>query len=82
MELTIRYPKTLPDALRQTRDQFEQEAKMAMAAKLFEMGRLSSGMAASLVGIDRVTFLLKLHEYGVPMIQGDEDELRTDLINA
>ena len=82
MELRIVYPETLPDALRQTRDQFEQEAKMAMAAKLFEMGRISSGIAASLVGLDRVTFLLKLHEYGVPMIQADEDELRTDSRHA
>jgi predicted HTH domain antitoxin len=30
----------------------EQEAKMAMAVKLFEMKRISSGMAASLVGMN------------------------------
>ena len=33
---------------------------MAMAVKLFEMRRLSSGMAAALVGMDRVSFLLRL----------------------
>ena len=41
---------------------------MAMAVKLFEMKRLSSGMAAKLVGMDRVPFLLSLSDYGVPMI--------------
>ncbi len=82
MKMTIQYPESLPDALRQTRSQFEREAKMAMAAKLFEMGRISSGMAASLVGLDRVAFLLKLHEYGVSMIQGEEEDLRSDLDNA
>jgi predicted HTH domain antitoxin len=52
-QITINYPETFPDALQQTREQFEQEAKWAMAVKLFEMKRLSSGMAAALIGIDR-----------------------------
>ena len=33
---------------------------MAMAVKLFDMRRLSSGMAAALVGMDRVSFSLRL----------------------
>jgi len=82
MELTIKYPETLPDALRQSRSQFELEAKMAMAVKLFEMGRISSGIAASMVGLDRVTFLLKLGDYGVSMIQTDEGDVAADLANA
>jgi len=82
MEMTIRYPETLPDALRQSRAEFEREAKMAMAVKLFEMGRISSGIAASLVGLERVAFLMKLHEYGVSWIQSDEDELQEDIANA
>ena len=40
---------------------FDAETRMAMAVKLFEMNRLSSGMAAQLVGIDRVSFLLQLN---------------------
>ena len=39
-------------------------------------------MAAKLVGMDRVTFLLSLHNYGIPMIDLDEDELLTDVKNA
>ena len=82
MELVIEYPKRLPDPLQQTRAEFEQDARMAMAAKLFEMGRLSSGTAARLAGVDRVTFLLNLHRYGVAMIDLTEEELLTDLENA
>jgi predicted HTH domain antitoxin len=82
MELTIQYPENLPDALHQTREQFEREAKMAMAVKLFELRRISSGMAAALVGMDRVSFLLSLHRYGVPMIDLDEEELASDLQHA
>ena len=55
---------------------------MAMAVKLFEMKRLSSGIAAKLAGMDRVTFLLSLHRYGVAMIDLEEDELLSDLENA
>jgi predicted HTH domain antitoxin len=82
MQLIIDYPPSLPDALQSSREQFEQEAKMAMAAKLFEMKRLWSGMAARLAGVDRVSFLLGLHRYGVAMIDLDEQELQADLGHA
>lgn len=81
-KLEIEYPTSLPDALQTTRERFEQEAKMAMAVKLFEMRRLSSGMAASIAGMDRVSFLLRLSDYGVPMIDLDPDELTEDIANA
>ena len=82
MQLVIEYPKHLSDAVQQTRADFEQEAKMAMAVKLFEMKRLSSGIAAKLAGMDRVTFILSLHRYSVAMIDLEEDELLSDLENA
>lgn len=39
-----------------TRNAFDQEARFLLAAKLYEMGRLSSGQAATLCGMDRVIF--------------------------
>jgi predicted HTH domain antitoxin len=80
-QLTVNYPETFPDSVGSSQAQFEQEAKWAMAVKLFEMKRLSSGMAADLVGADRVTFLLKLADYGVPMIDLTEAELLSDFAN-
>jgi predicted RNA-binding protein YlqC (UPF0109 family) len=41
MQLVVEYPDVLPDALRVSRNEFEQEARMAMAVKLFELGRLT-----------------------------------------
>jgi predicted HTH domain antitoxin len=82
MQLVIDYPGLLPDVMQTTRSEFEQEAKMAMAVKLFEMKRLSSGMAAKLAGVDRMTFLFALHRFGVAMIDLQEDELTADLANA
>jgi len=81
-QILIKYPVNLPDALHTTPAAFAAEAKMAMAVKLFELKRLSSGMAAQLAGVDRVTFLLNLHRYGVAMVDLDEDELLLDLENA
>jgi len=81
-QMKIDYPKTLPDLLQKTRAEFEAEAKMAMAVKLFEMKRISSGTAAELAGTDRVSFLLNLHHFGVPMIDLEEEELLSDIENA
>ncbi len=82
MQFQIEYPDSLPDLLQTTPGQFEAEARMAMAAKLYEMKRLSSGLAAQLAGVTRVEFLLGLHRYGVAMIDLDDAELRADLIHA
>ena len=82
LQIIIDYPETFPDALGKTRKEFEQEARWAMAVKLYEMKRLSSGMAANLLGIDRVAFLLKLNDFGVAMIDLADEDLLSDLANA
>jgi len=57
MQLLVEVPANLPDAAQCTPQQFLHEAKLAMAIKLYEMKRLSSGMSASLVGMSRLQFL-------------------------
>jgi predicted HTH domain antitoxin len=80
--LTIEYPETLPDFLQESAGEFENEAKLAMAIKLFERKRLSSGQAAMLTNMSRVEFLLSLHRFGVAMIDLSDQELDSDLRNA
>jgi len=82
LKFTIDYPETMPDALQETRDEFERHAKIAMFTKLYELRRVSSGMAASILGMERVEFLLLLQQYQVPMIDIPEDELASDVLNA
>ena len=44
---------------------FNDEARFLLAAKLYEIGRLSSGQAAAICGKKRVEFLLALPRVGV-----------------
>jgi predicted HTH domain antitoxin len=82
LTILVDVPPRLPDSLQQTPEAFAHEAKLAMAAKLYEMGRLSSGMAAALAGVERMKFLHELQHYKVPMIDLDAEELRQDIDHA
>lgn len=82
MQIIIDVPNHFPDAVHQAPEEFAREAKLAMAVKLYEMKRVSSGMAASIAGLDRVEFLALLHRYGVPVIDLDGDDLSSDIANA
>lgn len=55
---------------------------MLAAVKLYQMGKLSSGRAAQLAGIPRISFLQSLSDYGVPIFDLTTDELYNDLKNA
>lgn len=59
------------------------EARFLLAAKLYELGKLSSGKAAKLCGKSRVKFLMWLSRIGVPTSnlgpEDAEDKLRFGL---
>jgi len=56
LKMVIDYPDNIPDALQETRVEFERNAKLAMFVKLFEMKKISSGMAASILGCPLYTY--------------------------
>ena len=81
-QVLLNVPDTTPLALKVKPDQIGRELLLAAAAKLYEVGRLSSGAAAELAGVSKPLFLQKLAEYGVPIFRLSEDDLRRDLANA
>ncbi len=80
--LTIDYGEEVLLALGLSPDQFREEAKILIAVKLHEMGRLSTGAAAKLAGIPKPLFLTKLADYGVATFDLSDEELRRDMTHA
>jgi len=51
--LTIEYPPEVLWALQQDPDEFESEARLLLAVKMYEIGKLSTGLAARLAADER-----------------------------
>lgn len=75
--LTIEYPDEILVSLKETQDDFSEELKIAAAVKLYEMGKLSSGKAARLAGMDKISFLKILGKYQVSI--STLEELKEDM---
>lgn len=73
--LNIPYTEDLLLSLKVNKEQFEQEARFFLAAKLYELEKLSSGKAAKLAGLDRVSFIFKLGQYKISPFQMGMDEI-------
>jgi predicted HTH domain antitoxin len=69
-------------ALGRREDDVQKELRQASALKLFELGRISSGLAAKLAQMTRVEFLFFCGQSGVSIFQQTEDELLSDVRNA
>ena len=80
--LEIAVPDEIFVSLKENPQELADEIRLAAAAKLYELGKLSSGLAAELAGIPRVSFLHALARYGVSIFDFTEDELKQDLQNA
>ena len=73
--LSIDYHEAMLSAMNLSPESFEREARVALAVKLYELGRLTSGQAARLAGLPRVQFLLSSHSYGAASVLWDQDEV-------
>ncbi|MBN1676278.1 MAG: UPF0175 family protein [Kiritimatiellae bacterium] len=77
---------TCPDdvliSLKEDVTTFTSDLRMVAAVKYYEMGRLSSGRAAELAAVSRITFLRRLPEFGVSLFDESREELEEDMKNA
>ena len=80
--VTIAYSDDLLLSLKKSPQEFESEARLLLAIKLYELGRISTGTAAQLVGMGRVAFVFELARFGLSPIGQTPEELAGDLANA
>lgn len=78
--ISIDYPGYLATSMRLNKDEFGQEIKVSALVKLFELGKVSSGTAARVLGISRIQFLELLKTYKISFL--DVDDLKEDFDNA
>ncbi len=81
--ISINYPESLAFSLKMENHEFKSEIKIISLIKLYELGKISSGLAAKLLNIKRVDFLELLGKYNVSYFhKGLENEIESDLANA
>lgn len=81
--INIEYPESLANSLRLSGKDFETEIKTSSLVKLFELGKVSSGVAARVLGLTRLDFLELLAKYKVSSLgQYDIEDLSEDIANA
>ena len=79
-QIVISYPESLAFSLKMKNKEFEREMKAISLIKLYELGKISSGMAGKILGISRLEFLKMLPLYGVSYFSGED--LSSDATNA
>ena len=77
--ITLEIPGEALLGLRVPLEQAGGVMRMAAAAKLYELGQLSSGAAARLAGVPRVVFLSRLADYGVDTFRMTEEQLEREI---
>lgn len=78
--IKIDYPQYLANSMRMNLDDFRREMKVSALVKLFELGKVSSGVAAKVLKMTMVEFLALLGKYKVSFL--DVDDLNEDFENA
>jgi len=73
------YPEGLSQLLKMSDAEFGQELSFLAAAKLYELGRLSAGKAATLAGMERLVFVERLSSVRVPAINLRDEETDAEI---
>ena len=80
--LTIPYSDELLLSLKQSPEEFETQARLLLAVKLYELDQVSTGAAARLAGMSRVAFMFELARFGLSPMGQEPEELAEDLSHA
>lgn len=77
--ITVDLPEQVQQALNRTPGEMSRDVKLYAALMLFQLGKLSSGMAAQMAGMPRVEFLYLCGEYGISVFQYTPEEVEAEL---
>ncbi len=77
--VSIPYDEDLLIATGSTPEQLEQEFRLLLGVKLFEIGRLSLGKAAEVASITKLRFMDELARLEIPVINLDDDQIDDEL---
>ncbi|SHG00733.1 Uncharacterised protein family (UPF0175) [Salegentibacter echinorum] len=81
--ISITYPRSLASSLKLAKKEFENEMKIVSLVKLYELGKVSSGKASKVLGINRIEFLELIGKYQVSIFNfQNEKELNDEISNA
>ena len=81
-QMTIEYTDDILFTLGLSALEFSDKAKLLLAAKLYELGKLSSGQAARLAGKERVDFLLTLSRFRIALSNLRSEDMKDELAFA
>ena len=74
MSISVTFPEELLVASREDRDQFSRQVVIYTLGHLYQQGKISSGLAAQVLGCDRWEFYRLLTEHGFSVIDYPADE--------
>ncbi len=74
--LNISYSEDFLSTPKMMPEEVETEARLLLAVELYELGRLTTGRAAKLVGMGRVEFMSALGRFEQSPIGVDPEELK------
>jgi predicted HTH domain antitoxin len=80
--INVELPKSLAISLKMDDKEFSDEIKKVAILKLYEMEKISSGIAAKTLGITRINFLELLDKQKISYIDIKDSELEEDIRNA
>ena len=73
-QIQVPYPDSLAELLKMGKQEFEKEMRLLSLVKLYETGKISSGMASRILGMSRVDFLEQLGDYQVSLFQQPDEK--------
>ena len=79
MSVTVEFPEELLIACREEKDVFQRRVMVLTLGKLYEEGKISSGVGSEILGCDRLEFYRLISEQGFAVIDYTETEFEEEI---